>query len=181
MVGAIDFYFYGHVREGEIYLVVLVIDLEGNGHRDVGLGQLHYTFGALEEEGRLLSLRQAQVVARYVSATFEGEERGQGEGGLTGDTCETRVGTQVAPTGIGVVVSACAAAGGFVARGGGDEVVGGHPDGEVFYIEEVLSGPRVEGIYCKPDFRVEVVEGHPHFAVSRSGCIVDICFCRVNG
>lgn len=154
MVGAIDFYFYGHVREGEIYLVVLVIDLEGNGHRDVGLGQLHYAFGALEEEGRLLGLRQTQVVTRYVSATFEGEERGQGEGGLAGEPLETRIGTEVAPTGIGVVVSACAAAGGFVARGGGDEVVGSHLDGEVFDIEEILSGPRMEGIDCESDFRI---------------------------
>lgn len=181
MVGAVGFYFYGHVRVGVIQLVVLVIDLEGDGHRDVGLGQLHHTFRTLEEEGRLLGLRQTKVVARYVSAAFEGEERRQEVGGLAGDTCETRVGTQVAPTGIGVGGCTCAVAGGFVACGGGDEIVGGHLDGKVFYIEEVLSGPRVEGIDCKPDFRVEVVEGHPHFAVSRSGCIVDICFCRVDG
>lgn len=181
MVRPVQFVFYGHIAEGLVELVVLVIDIERDGEPHARLRELHDALLTLEEEGGALRLAVAEVIARDVAPTVEAEERGQAGGGRRGDSRESAVGAPVAPSAEGVGIRARAGAGGGVARGGSDEVVRRHLDAEVFDIEKIGSDPRAEGIDCESDFRVEVMKGHPHLSVPRRGGIVEVGMLRVDG
>lgn len=181
MVRPVQFVFYGHIAEGLVELIVLVIDIERDGEPHARLRELHDALLTLEEEGGALRLAVAEVIARDVAPTVEAEERGQAGGGGCGDSCKSAVCTPVAPSAEGVGIRARAGAGGGVARGGSDEVVRRHLDAEVFDIEKIGSDPRAEGIDCESDFRVEVMKGHPHLSVPRRGGIVEVGMLRVDG
>lgn len=181
MVRPVQFVLYGHIAEGLVELVVLVIDIERDGEPHARLRELHDALLTLEEEGGALRLAVAEVIARDVAPTVEAEERGQAGGGRRGDSRESAVGAPVAPSAEGVGIRARAGAGGVVALGGSDEVVRRHLDGKIFDIEKIGRHPRAEGIDCESDFRVEVMKRHPYLAVPRRGGIVEVGMLRVDG
>lgn len=91
MVRPVQFVLYGHIAEGLVELIVLVIDIERDGEPHARLRELHDALLTLEEEGGALRLAVAEVIARNVAPTVEAEERGQAGGGRRGDSRESAV------------------------------------------------------------------------------------------
>ena len=91
MVRPVQFVLYGHIAEGLVELVVLVIDIERDGEPHARLRELHDAVVTLEEEGGALRLAVAEVVARNVAPTVELEECGQVGGGGCGESRKSAV------------------------------------------------------------------------------------------
>lgn len=91
MVRPVQFVFYGHIAEGLVELVVLVIDIERDGEPHARLRELHDALLTLEEEGGALRLAVAEVIARDVAPTVEAEEEGEAGGGGCGESCKSVV------------------------------------------------------------------------------------------
>lgn len=181
MVRPVQFVLYGHIAEGLVELVVLVIDIERDGEPHARLRELHDALLTLEEEGGALRLAVAEVVARNVAPTVELEERGQAGGRRFRESRKSAVGAPVAPSAVRVGVRARARRGSGVTLGGGDEVVRRHLDGKIFDIEKIGRHPRTEGIDSESDFRVEMMKRHPHLAVPHRSGIVEVGMLRVDG